>query len=111
MITTLKRTIENTPDINKTLRTITLYSWISAGVLFACYVYFIGGITFSVIKERGLQQDTKALISSMGQEEVKYLAVQKTLTKGFAEQAGFIEPARVSFAQPQQAVAFNVGQH
>lgn len=98
-------------DLNKTLKSITMYTWISAGVLFVGYLYFVGAITFSVIKERELQQDTKALISSMGSQELQYLSTQKNLTKEYAHQNGFIDAATISFATPAKAFAWNVGQH
>ncbi len=107
MITTIKQKFDTT-DLNKTLRAITLYSWIATGVFFVGYIYFVGGITFSVIKERGLQQETKTLISDMGQQELAYLATQKNLTKGYALEHGFLVNPTVSFAPSQKAFAFNV---
>jgi hypothetical protein len=111
MITTIKSKLENigTLDVNKTLKSITVYAWISAGVLFACYLYFVGAITFSVIQEKGLQQHTRELISSMGQQELQYLSVQKSLTKEYAAQIGFVPAQLVSFTTPQKALAWNVG--
>lgn len=96
-------------DINKILRSVALYAWISAGVLFACYLYFIGAITFSVIKEKGLATETKTLISQMGEEELAYLSAQKTLTESYAASIGFVKPEKVSFAAPKRALAWNVG--
>ncbi len=111
MIAKLQHTLGNrgTFDVNKTLKSIAFYSWITAGILFTAYLYFVGAITFSVIKEKGLQQDTKALISTMGQQELQYLSAQKMLTKEYAIQAGFITANTISFAQPQKAFAWNVG--
>ena len=106
MITTLKQTF-NTADINKTIGSLTLYTWVAAGVFFVAYLYFVGGITFSVIKERGLQQNTKALISDIGGQELQYLDSQKNLTKGYALEHGFIVSPVVSFAPSQKAFAFN----
>jgi hypothetical protein len=111
MITTIKSKLENigTFDINKSLKSITFYAWISAGVLFACYLYFVGAITFSVIQEKGLEQNTRELISSMGQQELQYLSLQKSLTREYAQQSGFVPAERVSFATSQKALAWNVG--
>lgn len=106
MITVLKQKIDST-DINKTLKKIAFYSWITSGVFFMGYIYFVGAITFSVIKERGLQQDTKSLISDMGGEELRYLESQKDLTKGYALEHGFIVSPTVSYASSQKAFAFN----
>lgn len=109
MIATLQHKFNTIPDINKTIRSVSTYAWISAGVFFACYVYFVGAITFSVIKERGLQQDTKTLVSQMGQQELSYLTMQKSFTKEYALSAGFIPEPVLSFATPQKAFAWNVG--
>ena len=109
MIAALQHKFENLHDINKTIRSVALYTWISAGVFFACYIYFVGAITFSVIKERELQQETKTLISSMGQQELSYLTLQKSLTQEYAVRAGFITEPSISFATPQKAFAWNVG--
>lgn len=97
------------PDINRTLKSIVFYTWISAGVLFSLYIYFVGAITFSVIKEKGLQQTNRSMISSMGQEELAYLSAQKTLTEEYAIQSGFVHANTVSFATAQKAFAWNVG--
>jgi hypothetical protein len=109
MNTTLRHTHTAALDINKTLKSITFYTWIAAGVLFVGYLYFVGAITFSVIKERELQQHTRALVSSMGAQELEFLSTQKILTEQYAREKGFVEPASVSFAPSQRAFAWNVG--
>lgn len=109
MIAALQHKFDSVTDINKTMRSVAFYTWISAGVFFACYIYFVGAITFSVIKERELQQDTKNLVSQMGQQELSYLTLQKSLTKEYAIRAGFITEPTISFATPQKAFAWNVG--
>ena len=111
MITLIKNKMDAAAllDINKTLRSVALYAWISAGVLFICYLYFVGAITFSVIKERALNTDTKTLISQMGEEELAYLSAQKTLTENYAVSIGFVKPHAVVFAAPKRALAWNVG--
>ena len=107
----LKRQIDKATalDINKTLAQIGMYAWIGAGVCFCAYLYFVGAITFSVVKERGLQQETKALISSIGSHELTYLNTQKNLTEAYATSLGFIPAPTVAFATPQRAFAWNVG--
>jgi len=109
MIATLQHKLNTMSDINKIIRSVALYTWIGAGVCFACYLYFVGAITFSVIKERELQQDTKILISSMGQQELSYLTLQKSLTKEYALTSGYIGEPSVAFAISQNAFAWNVG--
>ncbi len=109
MMTISKSNTLALPDINKNLKSITFYTWVAAGILFSCYLYFVGAITFSVIKERGLQQETRTLISKMGQEELAYLSMQKKLTQDYALQSGFVNATTISFATPQKAFAWNVG--
>ena len=109
MINAVKLRFNTFSDINKTIRSVALYTWVLAGTCFACYLYFVGAITFSVIKERELQQDTKTLISSMGREELSYLNLQKSLTKEYAIVHGFITEPNIAFAAPQKAFAWNVG--
>ncbi len=96
-------------DFNKALRSVALYAWISAGILFVAYLYFVGAITFSVIKEKGLKEDLKTLVSKMGEEEQRYLVAQKTLTESYALESGFVNPAQIAFALPKRALAWNVG--
>lgn len=109
MITAIQQKLDTLTDINKTIKTIGMYTWIGAGVFFLGYVYFVGAITFSVIKERELQQETKTLISSMSMQELSYLNLQKSFTKEYAVASGFITQSPVAFVAPQRALAWNVG--
>lgn len=111
MIKTLRNTVQHTHtlDLGSTLKSITTYAWIGAGVLFVAYVYFVGAITFSVVKEQAMQQETKTLISTMGQAELQYLAQQKSLTQSYAYAQGFVSAEKIAFALPQRAFAWNVG--
>ena len=96
-------------DFNKALRTIGTYAWIGTGLLFVCYGYFVGSITFSIIKQQGTQSDIKAMISSMSKQELAYLNTQKTLTESYASTIGMVPANVVSFATPKRAFAWNVG--
>lgn len=98
-------------DMNKTLRMIGTYAWIGAGVLFVSYIYFVGSITFSVIKQRGLEQANKGLISQMSKVELAYLNAQKDLTLDYASTLGLVQASAntVSFVSAGHAFAFNVG--
>ncbi len=98
-----------TLDLHKTVGKIRMYAWVGAGIFFCAYIYFVGAITFSVVKERGLQQETKALISSIGTHELTYLNTQKSLTEAYATAIGFVPAPTLSFASPQRAFAWNVG--
>lgn len=111
MIARIKNKIESVQmqDVNKTLRIIATYAWVGTGVLFACYIYFVGSITFSIIKQRGLEQENKSLVSEMSREELAYLSVQKGMTLSHASELGLIEANTISFAAPVRAFAWNVG--
>ena len=97
-------------SINTSLRKSTRYLWVCVGMLFACYLYFVGAITFSVINQQSLSADTKRMISTMSDHEVTYLAAQKTLTQEFGHASGLVVSESVAFATPKRALAWNVGQ-
>lgn len=111
MITFIKNNMDRAAllDINKTLRSVALYAWVATGILFACYLYFVGAITFAVVKERGLASATKTLISQMGEAELTYLSSQKELTQSYAASIGFVTPGTIAFATSKRALAWNVG--
>ena len=97
-------------DINKTLRLLTRYAWIGTGLLFICYSYFVGAITFSVIKQEAIQQTTKNLISSMSTQEQTYLQSQEALNQDYAATLGLVQSNAIAFATAKPAFAWNVGQ-
>ncbi len=96
-------------DMNKHIRTVLTYTWIGSGALFACYLYFVGAITFSVVKQQELARDIKGLISAMSTEELTYLSQEKNLTESYAQAEGFVRAEKTAFAAPRRAVAWNVG--
>ena len=111
MMTIIQNKINNsTFSVNTFLRKGSKCLWASVGVLFASYLYFVGAITFSVINQQTLSQETKHLTSTMGMQEVTYLSSQKELTQQFALDQGMVASPKVTFATPQRAFAWNVGQ-
>lgn len=96
-------------DMNKALGMISTYAWIGTGLLFVCYAYFVGSITFSIVKQQGTQSSIKTLISSMSKQEFAYLQTQKTLTAEYASAIGMVPAREVAFATPKRAFAWNVG--
>lgn len=111
MIQKIKTTLDIVPlqNINQTLKSMATYAWIASGTLFVCYLYFVGALTFSVVKQQSLQQNIKGLISSMSQEELTYLNIQKNLTKNYASSLGLVPSTTVSFATSKGDFAWNVG--
>ncbi len=103
--------IESVPlnDVNKTLRFITRYVWIGTGVLFVCYSYFVGAITFSVINQQALEHSNKTLVSVMSNQERVYLQKQQNLTQSYATTIGLVQGTAVAFATAKPAFAWNVG--
>jgi hypothetical protein len=77
--------------------------------LFVCYSYFVGAITFSVIKQQALEQSTKSLISSMSIQESTYLQSQEQLNQDYATTIGLVQSNAVAFAVAKPAFAWNVG--
>jgi hypothetical protein len=109
MIKHIKNRIESVQDVNRTLKVLSTYVWIGSGVLFACYIYFVGALTFSIVKQKGLEQSIKAAISSMSIQELSYLNLQKDLTLSQALQMGLVEAHTISFVSQSRAFAFNAG--
>lgn len=101
--------VDTTSNLNKIIRNVTTYMWISTGALFACYLYFIGSITFSVVKQKDIQSDIKLLISSIGKQELVYLQNQKKLTEEYANSLGLQSAKQITFSAPKKAFAWNVG--
>lgn len=97
-------------EVSRTLKLITRYAWIGSGVLFVCYSYFVGAITFTVIDQRAVEQENKALVSSMGDQERAYLAHQQQLNESYASSIGLVKGNAVAFAVARPAIAWNVGQ-
>ena len=112
MITAIQQKFETVSfDLNHGLHSISTYAWIASGVLFVCYMYFVGAITFSVVKQRALAQETKQLISQTSVEEMNFLAVQKSLTQEFAQSTGLVSAgSTIAYTGPRKAFAWNVGQ-
>lgn len=99
----------STFDLNHAVRKIAATAWIASGVLFVAYLYFIGAITFSVVKQRALAQETKQHISTASVEEMRYLIAQKSLTEEFASTSGFVPVGTIAYTAPKTAFAWNVG--
>jgi hypothetical protein len=95
-------------DFNSALKSVTTYAWLSAAGLFALYLYFVGAITFSVIKQESLSQQIKTVVSQTSREELKYLNLQKNLSEGNAQERGFIPAASISYVAPLGTFAWNV---
>lgn len=112
MIKQIKNKIDTATftDINSALKSVTFYTWIYAAVMFSCYLYFVGALTFSVIKENSLKEQIKTIVSSMSQQELAYLSKQKQLTEEYALKNGFVPASAISFASSQKSFAWNVGQ-
>jgi len=111
---TLRTTIEDSVsahDVRKTLRLMTRYAWIGTGILFICYSYFVGAITFSVIKQEALDQNSKGLISTMSTQESTYLQTEQNLTaQDSAAAMGLVPSTAIAFATATPVLALNVGQ-
>jgi hypothetical protein len=106
MMTQLTHNI--TSDINQTLRTISKYSWVVAGVLFLGYGYFVGAITFSVVKQQTLEQSIKGLVSDISKQELSYLSAQKDLGLDTASTMGLTPTTVATYAVSRRAFAWNV---
>lgn len=108
-MTFIQKHTGTTHALHAALSSWTKTLWIAAAVLFLCYLYFVGAITFAVVSQRSHSASVKQLVSTIAYEEQQYLDTQRTLTKAFAANAGFTTPTSVAFATPKRALAWNAG--
>lgn len=109
MMTQLKNNIRSFTEYALLLRRATKYCFIGTGVLFACYLYFVGAITFSVVERQGLEESTKTLLSDISMQELTYMQAEKALTKDAAYAMGLVDASSLSFTAKQRAFAWNAG--
>lgn len=109
MMTYIKNNIRSFNDYALLLRRATKYCFVGASVLFACYIYFVGAITFSVVERQGLEESTKELVSEISMQELHYLGQEKQLTKEVAYSTGLIDAPSLAFTAQQRAFAWNAG--
>jgi hypothetical protein len=109
MMTHIKNNIRSFSDYTLLLRRATKYCFVGASVLFACYIYFVGAITFSVVERQALEESTKELVSDISIQELHYLAQEKQLTKEVAYTTGLIDAPSLAFTAQQRAFAWNAG--
>ncbi len=95
---------------NTSLTKVTRVAWLTAGVLFAAYLYFVGAITFSVVAQEALAEDITSLRSEASGAELRYLEAQKGFTEAEAHSLGFVAPGTISYAGATAAVAFNTNE-
>lgn len=94
-------------DINDMLKKVSTYAWCTAGLFFVCYLYFVGAITFSVVRQESIAEETKTIVSEIGKYELEYLKLQKGLTEEFAFSQGFVSPETIAYTVPASAFAWN----
>ena len=97
-------------EINLSLKSVTKFSWMAAGVFFVTYLYLVGAITFSVIKQESLANAIKMIVSQTSKEELMYLNLQKDLTESYAKERGYVSATSISYATAPKSFAWNTGQ-
>jgi hypothetical protein len=107
MMTHIKTTMQSFSGYGMLLRRTTTYCFIGAGVLFGCYMYVVGAITFSVIERKGLEESTRTLLSDISMQELQYLGQEKGLTKDVAYSSGLVDAPSLAFTSQKRAVAWN----
>ncbi|MCC7436324.1 hypothetical protein IT402_00390 [Candidatus Nomurabacteria bacterium] len=109
MMTQIKNNIKDFGGYSIILKKMSTYCFVGTGILFVCYLYVVGSITFSVVERKGLEEQNRNLLSDIGMEELKYLAQEKKLTKEVAHNAGLIDAKNLVFTTKQSAFAWNAG--
>lgn len=98
-----KEILSNELFLKRSIKTL----WALLAVTFASYLYFVGAITFSVVERQGLEQQVKELLSDISTQELKYLAIDRSMTKGLAISLGLGESGKITFSARNQNVALN----
>lgn len=109
MIAKIKNNLQSFNEYATLIRRANKYLFVLAGLSFACYIYFVGAITFSVVERQGLEQSNKTLLSDISMQELMYLREEKKLTKEMAYTDGFVDAPTLSFTTRQSAFAWNAG--
>lgn len=94
-------------DYNTVIRRGIRFFAIGSAVLFACYLYFVGAVTFSVVHRRNMEEEVKTMTSAVSADELSYLTKEKNLTRDYALAQGMVPPAHVTFTTPKNAFAWN----
>lgn len=81
--------------------------WVLIALTFSAYLYCVGSITFSVVERQRLDHEVKELLSDISTEELSYLAIDRSLTRGEAYALGLAETTQVSFSARGTGFAFN----
>jgi len=108
MTTINKNILQDKKEYKNLLVVFTKYFFIGSSLLFGCYLYTIGAITFAVVERKGLEESTKQLLSNISIQELKYLEQEKKLTKDIAYAKGLVEASKISFTTQKRAFAWNV---
>lgn len=108
---TMIQTIKQNPILRDELllRRFIKSLWWVVGVSFVTYLYFVISITFSVVERQGLERNIKDLLSEISIQELRYLAIDRELTRESAYLAGFEEPSKVVFQERNSNFALNAG--
>lgn len=70
----------------------------SAGVLAVCYVFIMGNMVFNIIERRALEADARELTNQVGNLELQYLNISKSVDLSLAASKGFKETDTKKFA-------------
>jgi len=105
---TIKTTTIRSVLTNETvLKRAISFLWVLVGASFATYIYVVGGITFSVMERGRLEGEVKNLLSEISEQELRFLSLDRTMTREEAQRSGLSDPSRVSFSTRSDRVALN----
>jgi hypothetical protein len=72
---------------------------ILSGIFFISYVYLVSVVVFSVIERKVVENDIKALSSSIAQIEKTYLSAVESINLDVASAHGMSQPKKVTFVE------------
>lgn len=84
---------------------------VSAGVLAVCYVLIMGNMVFNIVERKSLEANARELANEVGELELQYLTMSKSVDLALAESKGFKETDTKKFATRKSLGSISFANH
>ena len=96
-----KLTAENSSGISLNVKVFRVLLAVFCALMLS-YLFFVGNITFSIVSMKAIENESKAIQSSIGELELNYLSLSSNITLEYAQSLGYSEAQKVHFAKNDQ---------
>jgi hypothetical protein len=83
----------------------------SAIVLAGCYVVIMGSMVFNIVERKALEANARNLSNEVGELELQYLNISKSVDLALAESKGFKETDTKKFATRKSLGSISFANH